>query len=136
MTVRLISQNKALHCYLILSVWILIVIGGLYKYFDWHREDIELVPVTTELFHNLGIAGLKTKRLFRICNFPEEIYQGEEGKALRVFWAMPPYYNSFGCCGSSLFEFVQVGLALQSHLRRHLEWHRLGLSCKSIQGLY
>ncbi|XP_050305286.1 2-phosphoxylose phosphatase 1 isoform X2 [Anthonomus grandis grandis] len=80
MTVRLVSQSKALHCYLLLSLWILLVIAGVYNYFDWHKNDSEfLLPATTELFHNLGIAGVKTKRIFRICNFPEEIYQGEEG---------------------------------------------------------
>lgn len=73
------SQSKALHCYLILSIWILVVILVLYKYFDWAQDDTDRVHITTELFSNLGIADVKTKRIFKICNFPEEIYQGDEG---------------------------------------------------------
>lgn len=75
----MISQNKALHCYLILSFWILLVIIGLYKFFDWNKEDIEPVGATTGIFNNLGIIDVKTRRIFQICNFPEEIYQGDEG---------------------------------------------------------
>ncbi|KAF7266610.1 hypothetical protein GWI33_020111 [Rhynchophorus ferrugineus] len=65
MTFRMTSQSKALHF--------------LYKYFDWTQNDIDRAHVTTELFNNLGIADVKTKRIFKICNFPEEIYQGDEG---------------------------------------------------------
>ncbi|XP_066253006.1 2-phosphoxylose phosphatase 1 isoform X1 [Euwallacea similis] len=79
MTLRLISQNRAVHCYLVLILWILVVIAGIYKLLNENHMHAVITPVTTELFHNLGIANVKTKRLYRICNFPEEIYQGNEG---------------------------------------------------------
>lgn len=80
MTLRLVSQNRAVHCYLLLIIWILLVIAGIYKLLDKKETNASFVPVTTELFHNLGLANVKTKRLFKLCNFPEEIYQGDEGE--------------------------------------------------------
>lgn len=86
MNLRLVSQNRAVHCYLVLVVWILLVIAGIYKLLDKKETNISFAPVTTELFHNWGLASVKTKRLFKLCNFPEEIYQGDEGEYLVYFY--------------------------------------------------
>lgn len=75
-----LSQNKALHCYLLLTVWILLLIGGVYKFLE-PEPPIAGPHLTTELFHNLPYD--KTKKVFRICNFPSDISEGDEGTLRR-----------------------------------------------------
>ncbi|XP_060522564.1 2-phosphoxylose phosphatase 1 [Cylas formicarius] len=79
MTVRTNVHNRAFYCYVVLSIWILLLVAGVYRFFEWHYKESEPAVVTTELFNNLGIADARTKRIFKICNFPDEIYQGDEG---------------------------------------------------------
>lgn len=107
MTLRLVSQNRAVHCYLILIVWILLVIAGIYKLLDKKETNASFAPVTTELFHNLGVANVKTKRLFKLCNFPEEIYQGDEGEYLFCLLYIVKYRKSSIICLPSCFFFLK-----------------------------
>lgn len=85
MTLRLIKHHRALNCYVILSVWILLVIAGIYKFLDWTPKVIETTPASiTETFEASGSSGGKSKRIFRLCNFPEDIDQGDEGENIFV----------------------------------------------------
>lgn len=78
-----VPQHKALHCYLVLSVWILLLIGGVYKFLEPKQKAAE-PAVTSDLFVNLAI-DVKTKKIFRLCNKPEDISVGDEGKIIVVF---------------------------------------------------
>ncbi|KAL1494487.1 hypothetical protein ABEB36_010079 [Hypothenemus hampei] len=75
----MILQNRAVNCYFILIVWILLAILGFYKFLDRNHDVSPLAPVVTKLFRNLGISSGKSRKIFGICNFPEDIYQGNEG---------------------------------------------------------
>lgn len=74
---RLLRQRKPLHCYFFLSVWILILIAAVYKFFD-PKQKISEPVVAGELFHNLEL-DVKTKKIFKVCNLPDGIYAGDEG---------------------------------------------------------
>ncbi|KAH1026303.1 hypothetical protein HUJ05_010845 [Dendroctonus ponderosae] len=79
MTVRLLKHSRAFNCYILLSVWILLVIAGIYKFLDWSPKVIQTTPSPiTETFEASGSAGRKSKRIFRLCNFPEDINEGDE----------------------------------------------------------
>lgn len=80
---RVFRQHKPLHCYFILSVWILILIAGVYKFFDPKQKITEPV-VAGELFHNLEL-DVKTKKIFKICNLPSNIFAGDEGNCIVSF---------------------------------------------------
>lgn len=72
-----VPQHKALHCYLILSVWILLLIGGVYKFLEPKQKSLE-PTIPSDLFVNLAV-DVKTKKIFKLCNQPEEIFVGDEG---------------------------------------------------------
>lgn len=74
--VRLPYQQKAL--LIVLIIWLLIVIAGVYRYLEPKQKALEPV-VTSELFHNLAF-DVKTKRIFKICNPTQEITTLDEGK--------------------------------------------------------
>ncbi|XP_018327972.1 2-phosphoxylose phosphatase 1 [Agrilus planipennis] len=78
------TQNKALHCYIILSIWILVLIAGVYKFLEPQPRG-SIPTVVTELFQNLAI-DVRTKKIFKICNFPEDIYFGDEGTLNSKQW--------------------------------------------------
>ncbi|KAJ8929542.1 hypothetical protein NQ314_017760 [Rhamnusium bicolor] len=71
-------QSKAIHCYLLMSVWILLLIVGIYKFLEPKQKLVESTTIPTELFSSLSV-DVKTKRIFKICNFPDEITAGDEG---------------------------------------------------------
>lgn len=77
---RMPYQQKAFHCYLMLSIWILLLVAGIYKFLEPKPKLIE-PSVTVELFENLAL-NVKTKKIFQICNLPQEIVGGDEGKYL------------------------------------------------------
>lgn len=91
---RMPYQQKALHCYLMLSIWILLLIAGIYKFLDLKPNKLyeqqsgnSILNFNTidnninngDLFENLQI-DVKTKKIFQLCNLPEEIVNGDEGK--------------------------------------------------------
>lgn len=77
---RLPAQNKALHCYLLMSIWILLLIAGVYYKFLEPDQRLPDPAVTTELIQSLTF-DVKTKRIFKICNLPNDIVEGDEGKS-------------------------------------------------------
>lgn len=74
--------NKALHCYLLMTVWILLLVAGVYKFLEPKQKLPEPAVNTAELFHNLA-NDIKTRRIFKICNFPNDIVDGDEGNKLK-----------------------------------------------------
>ncbi|XP_046753843.1 2-phosphoxylose phosphatase 1 isoform X1 [Diprion similis] len=82
---RLSYQHRAFYCYVILSVWIFLLVAGMYKYIGVDEKtytqgrrppsDISL----REFPRNLKL-DLKTKKIFRFCNSPDDINPGAEGK--------------------------------------------------------
>ncbi|KAL3273968.1 hypothetical protein HHI36_015390 [Cryptolaemus montrouzieri] len=78
--------NKASHCYVLMSIWILMLIAGIYKFLET-KQTLPDPTVATELFHNLAI-DVKTKRIFKICNFPREITAGDEGIVHSNTWIL------------------------------------------------
>lgn len=82
---RMPYQQKALHCYLMLSIWILLLIAGVYKFLEPKPKLIE-PPVPGDLFENL-VFDVKTKKIFQICNLPQEIVNGDEGNKLLLIRA-------------------------------------------------
>lgn len=79
---RFPTQQKALHCYIMLSIWILLLVAGIYKFLEPKQKLVEPI-VTTELFHNLAF-DVKTKKIFQICNLPSEMTHGDEGKKSKL----------------------------------------------------
>lgn len=84
--VRLSYQHRAFYCYVILSVWIfLLVAAGMYKYIG---IDEKSSMQTKSLGNELPIreyprnfkADMRTKKIFRFCNPPNEITTETEGK--------------------------------------------------------
>lgn len=60
-----------------MSIWILLLVAGIYKFLET-KQEFPNPTSPTELFHNLAI-DVKTKRIFKICNFPNDITPGDEG---------------------------------------------------------
>ncbi|CAH0564791.1 unnamed protein product [Brassicogethes aeneus] len=84
---KLPAQNKALHCYLLMSVWILLLIVGVYYKFLEPSRRLPEPASTTELFQSLTL-DVKTKRIFKICNFPDEMGEGDEGSLRSNKWLL------------------------------------------------
>ncbi|XP_018577324.1 2-phosphoxylose phosphatase 1 [Anoplophora glabripennis] len=80
-------QNKAIHCYLLMSVWILLLIVGIYKFLEPKQKFLDSPTVATELYSGLSV-DIKTKRIFKICNFPDELETGEEGILQTDKWVL------------------------------------------------
>ncbi|XP_012253154.2 2-phosphoxylose phosphatase 1 [Athalia rosae] len=82
---RLSYQHRAFYCYVILSVWIFLLVAGMYKYIGIEEKtsspgrrpasEISL----REFPRNLKLDP-KTKKIFRFCNPPDDISPGAEGK--------------------------------------------------------
>lgn len=72
-------QNKAIHCYLLMSLWIILIIIIIYKFSEPKRKILESDAGPTQQFSSLAV-DVKTKRILKICNFPDDIEQGDEGK--------------------------------------------------------
>lgn len=78
---RMPYQQKAFHCYLMLSIWILLLIAGIYKFLEPKPKLIEpssALVNSADLFENLQF-DIKTKKIFQLCNLPQEIISGDEG---------------------------------------------------------
>lgn len=69
--------RKPMHCYVLLSIWILLLVGGVYKFLE-PKPKYSTSTIGTEQFHNL-VLDVKTKRIFKICNLPDDIKGGNEG---------------------------------------------------------
>nr|XP_023015572.1 2-phosphoxylose phosphatase 1 [Leptinotarsa decemlineata] len=71
-------QNKAIHCYLLMSIWILLIVIGVYKFWEPKQQVLESSSTPTESLNHLAV-DTKTKKIFKICNFPNDISLGDEG---------------------------------------------------------
>ncbi|CAL7942547.1 unnamed protein product [Xylocopa violacea] len=83
--VRLSYQHRAFYCYVILSVWIFLLVAGMYKYIGVDEKSSIQTRILgndvsiREFPKNLKI-DVKTKKIFRSCNPPSEITAETEGK--------------------------------------------------------
>ncbi|XP_056629623.1 2-phosphoxylose phosphatase 1 [Diorhabda sublineata] len=80
-------QSKAIHCYMLMSLWILLIIVGIYKFLETKKSPQEPENILSTSYTNLAIDA-KTKRIFKICNFPEEIVTGDEGAIRENKWIL------------------------------------------------
>ncbi|XP_012282578.1 2-phosphoxylose phosphatase 1 [Orussus abietinus] len=83
--VRLSYQHRAFYCYVILSVWIFLLVAGMYKYIGVdEKSSLQGRTSGSELsireFPRNFKPDVKTKKIFRFCNLPSDILQGTEGK--------------------------------------------------------
>lgn len=84
--IRLTSQHRALYCYLLLSVWLFLLLGGMYKYIG--SEDTALSAgakypgndFTTQSFSNYIHPDIKTRRVLKVCNQVKDIKPLTEGQ--------------------------------------------------------
>lgn len=72
------SQHKAIHCYMLLTVWILLIVFGIYKFTETKENNLESIIKPMESFNNFKI-DLKVQRILKVCNFPDNIERGNEG---------------------------------------------------------
>lgn len=72
------SQNKAVHCYLLMTIWILLIVIGIYKFTETKEKNLVSTLKPVEKFSNLKL-DIKIQRILKICNLPDDIEQGDEG---------------------------------------------------------
>lgn len=72
------SQNKAIHCYLLMTLWILLIVIGIYKLTDSKERNLESTIKPIESFNSLKV-DIKIQRILKLCNFPAFIEKGNEG---------------------------------------------------------
>lgn len=86
--VRLTTQHRALHCYILLSIWIFLIIAGLYKFLEppQNVKNVFNLPHTESMqgYRN----GVKTKRIFKSCNKIDDITPGAEGGVNAPHWSL------------------------------------------------
>lgn len=76
---RLAQHKAGLRCYLVLSLWILLLVGGAYKFLEPRAKPLEASSTAAgDPFVSLSF-DVKTRRIFGLCNRPEEIKAGDEG---------------------------------------------------------
>ncbi|KAL2713200.1 2-phosphoxylose phosphatase 1 [Vespula squamosa] len=83
--VRISYQHRAFYCYVILSVWIFLLVAGMYKYIGVdEKSSMQARTLNGDLLireypRNLK-SDIKTKKIFRFCNSPNDIKTEVEGK--------------------------------------------------------
>ncbi|KAL1464907.1 hypothetical protein WDU94_004512 [Cyamophila willieti] len=79
---QLISQNRALYCYILLTIWIFLMIAGMYRYVGTEENNMlssgKLPDIPIQTSRNF-ILNTKAKRVLRQCNLPEYMTTDEEG---------------------------------------------------------
>ncbi|XP_008556406.1 2-phosphoxylose phosphatase 1 [Microplitis demolitor] len=83
--VRLSYQHRAFYCYVILSIWIFLLVAGMYKYIgNNENSSVQSKPLSSDVpvreFARHFKPDIKNKRIFKLCNPPEDIRSGAEGK--------------------------------------------------------
>lgn len=78
------SQNKAIHCYILMTVWILLIVIGIYKFTETKEKNLGSTLKPIEPFNNLKV-DIKIQRILKICNLPDDIEQGDEGRLFCIF---------------------------------------------------
>ncbi|KAK4874108.1 hypothetical protein RN001_013468 [Aquatica leii] len=74
-----------MHCYILLSIWILLLVGGIYKFLE--PKPKYSVSFDTVHYQN-SVIDVKVNRIFKICNLPDEITIGEEGISETNQWTL------------------------------------------------
>ncbi|XP_034949316.1 2-phosphoxylose phosphatase 1 [Chelonus insularis] len=82
--VRLSYQHRAFYCYVILSVWIFLLVAGMYKYIGGNeKSSLQGKPPSDlpirEFARHLKL-DIKNRKIFKLCNSPDDIKTGAEGK--------------------------------------------------------
>ncbi|XP_022203174.2 2-phosphoxylose phosphatase 1 [Nilaparvata lugens] len=85
LVMRLTSQHRAIYCYLLLSAWIFVLLGGMYKYIGSEDGSGSLVrhstgDFTTRSFSQSIRPDIKARRVMKVCNPPNMITAGSEGR--------------------------------------------------------
>lgn len=73
------SQHKAIHCYILMTIWILLIVIGIYKFTETKEKNLGSTLKPIEPFNNLKV-DIKIQRILKICNLPNDIEQGAEGR--------------------------------------------------------
>lgn len=81
--IRLSTQHRALHCYVLLSLWIFLLVAGLYKFLEPTQKPKPFDLPRIESMQSYK-TGLKTKRIFKSCNRLEDLLPHSEGTELRT----------------------------------------------------
>lgn len=119
--VRLSYQHRAFYCYVILSVWIFLLVAGMYKYIGIDEKSSMQTRVLgndisiREFPRNLR-ADVKTKKIFRFCNPPNDITAETEGILNIIVLA---FLCKTICMIMILFSLLRK-IGWESNIRRYL----------------
>lgn len=80
------TQNKAIHCYILMTVWILLIVIGIYIFTESKEKNLGSTLKPIEPFNNLKV-DIKIQRILKICNSPSDIEQGDEGKFCQLLFS-------------------------------------------------
>ncbi|XP_015113288.1 2-phosphoxylose phosphatase 1 [Diachasma alloeum] len=82
--VRLSYQHRAFYCYIILTIWIFLLVAGMYKYIGTDEKSSLQSKQSSDLpireFARHLKPDVKNKRIFKLCNSVDDINIGAEGK--------------------------------------------------------
>lgn len=76
--IRFSTQHRALHCYVLLSIWIFLLIAGLYKFLEPSQHVTVFNLPHTESMQGYR-SSIKTRRIFKSCNKVDDFVTGSEG---------------------------------------------------------
>lgn len=80
---QLLSQNRALYCYILLTLWIFLLIAGMYRYVGTEENNVpsvkQIPDISTKAFSRDLKPNIKAKRVLRQCNLPADMMVDEEG---------------------------------------------------------
>ncbi|XP_043270434.1 2-phosphoxylose phosphatase 1 [Venturia canescens] len=82
---RLSYHHRAISCYAVLSIWIFLLVAGMYKYIgDEETNSMPGKPLGSVLpireFPRQMKRDVRNQRVFKFCHSPEDIPVGSEGK--------------------------------------------------------
>lgn len=80
------TQNKAIHCYILMTVWILLIVIGIYIFTESKEKNLGSTLKPIEPFNNLKV-DIKIQRILKICNLPSDIEQGDEGNFFQLLFS-------------------------------------------------
>uniref|UniRef100_A0A0A9WWG5 2-phosphoxylose phosphatase 1 n=1 Tax=Lygus hesperus TaxID=30085 RepID=A0A0A9WWG5_LYGHE len=81
---RLSLQHRALYCYLVLSLWILVLLGVMYKYISLENDALNVLRLhSTDVGASSTVKqfkfSIKSRKVVQSCNHYSEISAGAEG---------------------------------------------------------
>lgn len=82
------GQHKAVQIFIVMSIWILVLIVGLYKFWDpLQARSPDQPPGITDSTRALDY-DVKTKKILKICNLPRDMEKGNEGGITSKEWIL------------------------------------------------